>query len=163
VSWSNEDYLRSERESTAYENDIAMFLDNIDLLNWFQVEHRMYESTIAPMLEATIVSCHIDLRDRAKFALRQLTALSEEAREEAIKLTDDDEGPVEPPGHTCFEIDRAQRVMRQLVWRANNPGRALKKDTAALLAEGLGYLEAVRDENKQMRAAHAHATRKVKS
>jgi hypothetical protein len=121
-----------------------------------------YEPHVAKGIELTILTIHQDMRDRAMFALHQLAALGEEAREEAIKLTDDAE-PVEPPGHTCFEIDRAQRVMRQLVWRANNPGRALKKDTTALLAEGLAYLEAVREENKQMRAAHAHATRKVKS
>lgn len=159
MSWTNEDYLRNERESTAYENDIATFLDNIDLLNWLQVERRMYEVTIAPTLEAVIVSSHIDLRDRAKFALRQLTALAEESREEAIRLLDEE---AETPGHTCLAIDKAQEAMRKLAWRANNPGRSLKKDTSALLKEGMEYLEAVREENKQMRKAHAAVTRGAK-
>lgn len=159
MSWTNEDYLRNDRESTAYENDIATFLDNVDLLNWIRGERRMYEPSIAPSIEAAIVSSHTDLRERAVFALRQLTALGEEAREEAIRLLDEE---AEPPGHTCLAIDKAQEVMRKLAWRANNPSRALKKDTATLLAEGLEHLETVRAENVKMRKAHAAVTRGAK-
>jgi len=159
VTWSNEDYLRNERESDVYENDIRVFLDDNGMVNWFvNNEAFRYEPHVAKGIELTILTIHQDMRDRAMFALRQLTALGEEAREEAIKLVDD----VEPPGHTCPEIDRAQRVMRQLAWRANNPNRAAKKDTATLLKEGLEALEAVREENKQMRAAHADLARRVK-
>ena len=160
MSWTNEDYLRNERESTVYENDIASFLDNIELLNWFvHGERRMYEANIAPTIETVVVSGHIDLRDRAKFSLRQLTALAEESREEAIRLLDEE---AETPGHTCLAIDKAQEAMRKLAWRANNPGRSLKKDTSALLKEGLEYLETVRQENVQMRKAHAAVTRGAK-
>lgn len=159
MSWTNDDYLRNDRESTAYENDVASFLDNLDLLNWVRGERRMYEPSIAPHVEAAIVSCHTDLRERAVFALRQLTALAEEAREEAIRLLDEE---VEPPGHTCLAIDKAQEALRKLAWRANNPGRSLKKDTTALLNEGLEYLETVRQENVKMRKAHAAATRGTK-
>jgi hypothetical protein len=166
VSWSNEDYMRNERESDAYEAQVMAFFGDLGFFNWYvNNEAFRYEPHVARSIESTIITIHQDMRDRAFFALLQLAALAEEAREEAIKLVDDEPvgPPVEPPGHTCFEIDRAQRVMRQLVWRANNPGRALKKDTTALLNEGLEALEAVREENKQMRAAHARATRKVKA
>ncbi len=162
MTWSNEDYLRNERESDAYEEQIMAFFDDRGFFNWYvNNEAFRYEPLVAKSIESTILTIHVDMRERAMFALRQLTALAEEAREEAIKLVDDE--PVGPPGYTCFEIDQAQRVMRQLVWRANNPDKTAKKDTAALLKEGLEALEAVREENKQMRAAHARATRKVKS
>lgn len=162
MSWTSDDYLRNERESDAYEAHIKAFFDDLGFFNWYvNNEAFRYEPLVAKSIESTILTIHVDMRERAMFALRQLTALAEEAREEAIKLVD--EGPVEPPGHTCFKIDEAQRIMRQLAWRANNPGRALKKDTAALLKEGMESLEVVREENKQMRAAHAHATRKVKA
>lgn len=59
-----------------------------------------------------------------------------------------------PPGHTCPAIDSAQRAMRQLAWRANNPDRTMRKDTQVLLEEGLALLEEVRSENAQMRKAY---------
>jgi hypothetical protein len=57
-----------------------------------------------------------------------------------------------PPGYTCPNIDKAQRAMRRLAWRARNPG--LKADTSEVLAEGLTQLESVRAENAQMRKAY---------
>lgn len=159
MTWSNEDYLRNERESDVYEAQVMAFFDDRGFFNWYVGNEAFrYEPHVAKSIESTIITIHEDMRNRALFALRQLMALGEEAREEAIKLVDD----VEPPGHTCPEIDRAQRVMRQLAWRANNPNRAAKKDTATLLKEGLEALEAVREENKQMRAAHADLARRVK-
>lgn len=160
MSWSNEDYLRNERESDAYESQVMAFFDDRGFFNWYVGNEAFrYEPPVAKSIESTIVTLHEDMRNRAMFALRQLAALAEEAREEAIKLVDE---PVEPPGHTCPEIDRAQRVLRQLVWRADNPDKVTKKDTATLLKEGLAALEAVREENKQMRDAYAYMSRRMK-
>ena len=58
---------------------------------------------------------------------------------------------VKPPGHTCPNIDKAQRQMRRLAWRARNN---VKGDVSDVLAEGLRLLEEVRQENAQMRAAY---------
>jgi hypothetical protein len=56
------------------------------------------------------------------------------------------------PGHTCLAIDKAQRAMRRLAWRARNPDRA--SDVIEVLAEGLALLEQVRSENAEMRKAY---------
>jgi len=58
---------------------------------------------------------------------------------------------VKPPGHTCPNIDKAQRQLRRLAWRARNN---VKGDVSEVLAEGLRLLEEVRQENAQMRAAY---------
>ena len=58
---------------------------------------------------------------------------------------------MKPPGHTCPNIDKAQRQMRRLAWRARNN---VKGDVSEVLAEGLRLLEEVRQENAQMRAAY---------
>ena len=57
-----------------------------------------------------------------------------------------------PPGHTCLTLDKTQRALRRLAWRARNPDRA--GDVSEVLAEGLGLLEQVREENRKMRAAY---------
>ena len=59
---------------------------------------------------------------------------------------------MKPPGHTCPNIDKAQRSMRRLAWRARHPERA--GDTSEVLAEGLALLESVRAENAAMRKAY---------
>lgn len=56
-----------------------------------------------------------------------------------------------PPGYTCPTIDKAQRAMRRLAWRARNPERA--SDVSDVLSEGLALLETVRTENAAMRKA----------
>ena len=63
-----------------------------------------------------------------------------------------------PPGHTCPNIDRAQRVMRQLAWRIRNrpPEFYSEDEVAEALREGLLALEHVREDNTAMRDAHAH-------
>lgn len=68
-----------------------------------------------------------------------------------------------PPGHTCPEIDHAQRVMRQLAWRIRNRPSEFypEEEVAALLRDGLAVLENVREENRAMRAAHAHMKKKT--
>lgn len=68
-----------------------------------------------------------------------------------------------PPGHTCPEIDRAQHVLRQLAWRIRNRPADFypEEEVAALLREGLAVLENVREENRTMRAAHAHMRKRV--
>jgi hypothetical protein len=63
-----------------------------------------------------------------------------------------DQTPMKPPGHTCPTIDKAQRSMRRLAWRARHPERA--GDTSEVLAEGLVLLESVRAENAAMRKAY---------
>ena len=50
--------------------------------------------------------------------------------------------------------------MRQLAWRASHPEHN-GQDSAQILNEGMRELEVVREENKQMRAAHAHLTKRI--
>lgn len=164
MSWNNEDYLRNETESHNYETEIEAFLRATEYTTWFEERQaELYEPHLAKGIEQTLLASHEDQRERARFALRQLAKLAEEAREEAAVFIED--GPVPPgvPGHTCPAIDGAQRVMRQLAWRLSNPDRATKRDTQALVAEGLELLEQVRAENKQMRAAHADAEKELKA
>lgn len=71
----------------------------------------------------------------------------------------EDATSVEPPGFTCPQIDKAQRIMRRLAWRIKHRPEAPEDEVARLLEEGLVYLELVRAENKQMRAAY-HDMRK---
>jgi hypothetical protein len=59
-----------------------------------------------------------------------------------------------PPGHTCPAIDGVQHVLRQIIWRMDNPDRQTRQDARDLLCEGLALLEQVRTENGQMRAAY---------
>lgn len=68
---------------------------------------------------------------------------------------------MKPPGHTCPGIDRAQSTFRRLARRAIMTDG--KTATAQLVADGLVALERVRDENTQMRAAHANATKRFDS
>ncbi len=63
---------------------------------------------------------------------------------------------VRPPGFTCPNIDKAQRVMRRLAWRVKNRPESPEDEVSALLKEGLLLLEQVREENKQMRQAFEH-------
>lgn len=77
------------------------------------------------------------------------------------------------PGHTCPQIDKAQRALRRMAWRAHRSkaedglelpeddiGRevALRQDEVALiLRDGIRALEEVRAENSAMRSAHSAA------
>ena len=79
------------------------------------------------------------------------------------------------PGHTCPQIDKAQRALRRMAWRAHRTkaddgldlpdddiGRevALRQDeVAVILRDGIRALEEVRAENAAMRAAHAAAVK----
>lgn len=63
---------------------------------------------------------------------------------------------VRPPGFTCPNIDKAQRVMRRLAWRVKNRPEAPEDEVNTLIREGLLLLEQVREENKQMRQAFEH-------
>ena len=164
MSWNNEDYLRNETESNNYEQDIVEFLESREYVQWFETQeaHR-YDPVLAAGIQQTLMAGHENMRERAGFALRQLAKLAEEAREEAAVFVEDGSVPPGVPGHTCPAIDGAQRVMRQLAWRLSNPDRATKRDTQALVAEGLELLEQVRNENKQMRAAHADIEKELKA
>ena len=164
MSWNNEDYLRNETESNNYETEIEAFLRGTEYTTWFEERQaEFYNATLAKGIEQTLMASHEDQRERARFALRQLAKLAEEAREEAAVFVEDGSVPPGVPGHTCPAIDGAQRVMRQLAWRLSNPDRATKRDTQALVAEGLELLEQVRNENKQMRAAHADIEKELKA
>lgn len=55
-----------------------------------------------------------------------------------------------PPAATCPSIDRAQRALRRLKWRVGRPDDG---SAQAILVEGLQYLEDVRAQNAEMRAA----------
>lgn len=59
-----------------------------------------------------------------------------------------------PPGHTCPAINSVQHVLRQIIWRMDNPDRQTRQDARDLLVEGLALLEQVRTENAQMRSAY---------
>jgi hypothetical protein len=59
-----------------------------------------------------------------------------------------------PPGHTCPAINQVQHILRQIVWRMDNPDRQTRQDARDLLVEGLAALEQVRTENAQMRSAY---------
>lgn len=74
--------------------------------------------------------------------------------------------PVRPPGHTCPHIDRAQSAFRRMTWRMRRLHDGpiddefeaiLRKEIAELAAQGIAALEEVREDNTQMRAAHADA------
>jgi hypothetical protein len=69
-----------------------------------------------------------------------------------MSASDQNQTQAKPPGHTCPTIDKAQRSMRRLAWRARHPERAA--DTSEVLAEGLALLESVRAENAAMRKAY---------
>ena len=66
-----------------------------------------------------------------------------------------------PPGHTCPNIDHAQRVMRRLAWRVKNRPECPEDEIQTLLWEGLETLEGVREENKQLRAAYYEIKKKL--
>lgn len=67
-----------------------------------------------------------------------------------------------PPGHTCPAIDGVQHVLRQIIWRMDNPDRQTRQDARDLLVEGLALLEQVRAENRQMREAYYSAMKTLK-
>ena len=66
---------------------------------------------------------------------------------------------MKPPGLTCPKINKAQRAMRRLAWRARH-GRT--DDVSEVLSEGLAFLEEVREENRQMRSAYAAMRERLK-
>ena len=68
---------------------------------------------------------------------------------------------MKPPGYTCPNIDKAQRSMRRLAWRARNPDRA--GDVSDVLSEGLALLEKVRAENAAMRKAFYEMRERLRS
>lgn len=162
--WTNEDYLRNETESENYEKSIEAFLSTTEYTTWFEERQaELYEPTLAKGIQQTLMASHEDRREAARFALRQLAALAEEAREEAAKGFDPTEETAKPPGHTCPAIDKVQHVLRQIVWRMDNPDKQTRQDARDLLVDGLALLEQVRTENRQMRSAHAEMQKKVSS
>jgi len=60
---------------------------------------------------------------------------------------------MKPPGHTCPQIDKAQKQMRRLAWRARLKYGGYP-DIDEVLQKGLKALEEVREENAQMRSAY---------
>jgi hypothetical protein len=160
--WTSEDYLRNETESENYEKSIEAFLSTTEYTTWFEEKQaELYAPVLAAGIQQTLMASHEDRREAARFALRQLAALAEEAREEAAKGFDPTEETVKPPGHTCPAIDGVQHVLRQIIWRMDNPDKQTRQDARDLLVEGLALLEQVRTENRQMRAAHAAMQKKV--
>ncbi len=170
--WTNEDYLRNETESENYEKTIEAFLTATDYTTWFEEKQaELYAPVLAAGIQQTLMASHEDRREAARFALRQLAALAEEAREEAQDLQAlldahlaglvPTEETAKPPGHTCPAIDGVQHVLRQIIWRMDNPDKQTRQDARDLLVEGLALLEQVRTENRQMRAAHAAMQKKV--
>ena len=59
-----------------------------------------------------------------------------------------------PPGHTCPAIDGLQHILRQMIWRMDNPDRPTRQSMRDLYCDGLALLERVRAENAEMRAAY---------
>ena len=170
--WTNEDYLRNETESENYEKSIEAFLSTTEYTTWFEERQaELYAPVLAAGIQQTLMASHEDRREAARFALRQLAALAEEAREEAQDLQELLDAHLaglvpteeEPPCHTCPAIDKVQHVLRQIVWRMDNPDKQTRQDARDLLVEGLALLEQVRTENRQMRSAHAEMQKKVSS
>lgn len=62
-----------------------------------------------------------------------------------------------PPPFTCPTIDATKRAIRRARWRILRVERL--DEAAAQLAEALVLLEAVREDNRRMRAAYVRAVR----
>lgn len=158
-----EDYERNEGETINHGKIVGAFLESTDYTDWFeQRQESLYPKELARSIEATLLTNHENRREAARLALRQILGLAEEAREEAA----DSLGLLEPgdtgvPAHTCPAIDKVQHVLRQIVWRMDNPDKQTRQDARDLLVQGLALLEQVRAENRQMRAAHAEMQKKV--
>lgn len=66
---------------------------------------------------------------------------------------------VKPPGHTCPAIDKVIEATRKIKWRIDKPER--HHEMADLCLAIFVLMEQVRDENRQMRAAHADMQRRI--
>lgn len=66
---------------------------------------------------------------------------------------------VKPPGHTCPAIDKVVEATRKIKWRIDKPER--HHEMADLCLAIFVLMEQVRDENRQMRAAHADMQRRI--
>ncbi len=66
---------------------------------------------------------------------------------------------VKPPGHTCPAIDKVIEATRKLKWRIDKPER--HHEMADLCLAIFVLMEQVRDENRQMRMAHADMQRRI--
>ena len=170
--WTQEDHLRNENETARYSDMIEQYLANTQYVEWFEEDQAsMYDPTLARGIQETLMASHENMRERARRGLRQITALASEAREEAadaLELHAQAEdllemGDTRVPGHTCPAIDKVQRILRQLVWRMDNPDRETRQTVRDLVVAGIAHLETVRAENKQMRQAHAEMQKKVTS
>ena len=73
--------------------------------------------------------------------------MSEEANSEGL------------PDFTCPPINKLQRILRQLTWRASQGEEKHKTAAWKLLSEGLALLETVRSENTQLRKAYKKISR----
>lgn len=166
-----EDYERNEGETINHGKIVSAFLESTDYTDWFeQRQESLYPEALARSIEATLLASHERQREAARLALRQILGLAEEARDEAadaLALDATDEALLEMdtrvPGHTCPAIDKVQRILRQLVWRMDNPDRETRQTVRDLVVAGIAHLETVRTENKQMRQAHAEMQKKVTS
>lgn len=160
-----EDYERNEGETLNHGKIVSAFLEATDYTDWFeQRQESLYSETLARSIEATLLANHERQREAARLALRQILGLAEEAREEAADaLALLEPSDVGVPGHTCPAIDKVQRILRQLVWRMDNPDRETRQTVRDLVTAGIAHLETVRTENKQMRQAHAEMQKKVTS
>lgn len=158
-----EDYERNEGETINHGKIVSAFLESTDYTDWFeQRQESLYPEALARSIEATLLANHESRRESARLALRQILGLSEEAREEAADaLALLEPSDVGVPGHTCPAIDKVQRILRQLVWRMDNPDRETRQTVRDLVSAGIAHLETVRTENKQMRQAHAEMQKKV--
>lgn len=66
---------------------------------------------------------------------------------------------VKPPGHTCPAIDKVVEATRKIKWRIDKPER--HHEMADLCLAIFVLMEQVRDENRQMRSAHADMQRRI--
>ena len=96
---------------------------------------------------------NMDRMQLASFAEREPWAKIDAA----VPLVVDQE--IKPPGHTCPAIDATQSALRKVKWRINNKPDASEINELLLAASKL--LEVVREENRQMRAAHADMQRRL--
>ena len=161
--WVLEDYERNETETFNAARDVEAFLEATEYTDWFELRQAgLYAEALATGIESSLLSVHEERRERAKVALRQVMALAQEARDVACDALDLEE-TTEPPGHTCPAIDKTKRAMRRLYYRLSNPEQVCKDNAHVVFKEGLAALEQVREENKQLRRAHADISRKLTS
>lgn len=100
----------------------------------------------------SLVHVHMDNYDRSQIA--SLGWVDVAANLDSLVVD------TKPPGHTCPAIDKVIEATRKIKWRIDKPGR--EKEMVDLCAAIFILMEQVREENRQMRTAHADMQRRIR-